>query len=190
MTLMSDGFSARDALRKRQGNGARYDAPDAPHDDLLLARRGTAYFARQLARLNDSDLAAPSLRAGWSRRHLITHAGYHARALARLIESVRTGVRQPVYTCDEARLAEIELGATLPARALRSLVHHAAIHLDVEWRDLQSSQWSEPLSLLDGTQITVRDTPFIRAREVWQCAIDLSNGARAADIPPTLNVNH
>ena len=52
------------ALRQRQGAGARYDAPNAPHDDLLLARRGAAYFARQLNRLDDTALDAPSLVQG------------------------------------------------------------------------------------------------------------------------------
>ncbi|MGB0411134.1 MAG: maleylpyruvate isomerase N-terminal domain-containing protein, partial [Pikeienuella sp.] len=83
MSLTAEETAAREALRARQGKGARYDAPNAPHDDLLLARRGAAYFARKLAELNDADLNAPSLRAGWSRRHLIAHTGYHARAFAR-----------------------------------------------------------------------------------------------------------
>ncbi|MCX7560583.1 maleylpyruvate isomerase N-terminal domain-containing protein [Sulfitobacter sp. F26204] len=186
MTLSPTEQSARDALRARQGKGARYDAPEAPHDDLLLARRGAAFFARKLGELRDDDLSAPSLRDGWTRRHLIAHAGYHARALARLVESARIGIEQAMYPSDAAGRTEIELGATLPDRALRSLVYHATIHLDVEWRDLKNDQWVTPIKLIDGTQISVRDTPRLRAREVWQCAVDLGNGARATHIPPEL----
>ncbi len=186
MSLSPAEQSARDALRARQGKGARYDAPEAPHADLLLARRGAAYFARKLGELQDADLSAPSLRDGWSRRHLIAHVGYHARALARLVESARTGVPQDMYTCEQARIEEIDLGATLPDRALRSLVYHATIHLDVEWRDLTDSQWETPLMLSDDAQIIARATPRLRAVEIWQCAIDLGNGGRATDIPAEL----
>jgi maleylpyruvate isomerase len=58
---------ARALLRERQGAGARYDSPIAPARDLLWARRGTAYFARKLNELSDSELDAPSRVAGWSR---------------------------------------------------------------------------------------------------------------------------
>ncbi|TNF19787.1 MAG: maleylpyruvate isomerase family mycothiol-dependent enzyme [Rhodobacteraceae bacterium] len=186
MSLTPGEEAARDALRARQGKGARYDAAAAPHADLLLARRGTAYFARKLRELSDDDLSAPSLRDGWSRRHLVAHAGYHARAMARLVEAVRTRAPQPAYPADKDRRDEIELGATLPARALRSLVYHATVHLDVEWRDLTDEGWDRALTLPDGTGITARDLPRLRAREVWHCAVDLGNGGRMSDIPPDL----
>ena len=53
---------------------------------LLTARRGTAFFARKLNELRDADLDAPSLLPGWTRRHVIAHVSYNARAIARLIE--------------------------------------------------------------------------------------------------------
>jgi len=186
MSLTPTDAAARDALRARQGKGARYDAPAAPHGDLLLARRGAAYFARKLSELSDSDLTAPSLRSGWSRRHLIAHVGYHARALALMVETVRTGAPTPPYPSGDGLRAGVDLGATLPARALRSLVHHAAIHLDVEWRDLTDTQWDTTLAGPEGTEITARDMPHLRAGEVWHCAVDLSNGGRLADMPREL----
>lgn len=189
MKLTSEEEAARDALRARQGKGARYDAETAPHEQLLLARRGAAYFARKLGELSDNELTAPSLRDGWTRRRLIAHVGYHARALARLVESARKGTPQAMYASDASRVAEIELGVTLPARALRSLVHHATIHLDVEWRDLTDSGWEIPLALPDGKQITTRDTPHLRACEVWQSAVDLGNGGQATAIPAELHAS-
>lgn len=183
MSLTQEELVARDALRARQGKGARYDAPAAPHGDLLLTRRGAAYFARKLGELTDDDLSAPSLRDGWTRRHLIADVGYRARAMALLMEAVRTGAPQPAYPSDAARQAEIDLGATLPARALRGLVFHATIHLDVEWRDLTDSGWDTTITLPDGTPITARDTPHLRAQEIWQSAVELGNGGRVADIP-------
>lgn len=184
--MTSADQAARDALRARQGAGARYDADAAPHDDLLLARRGTAYFARKLNELSDDDLRGASTRPGWTRRHLIAHVSYHARALARLAESARTGIVQPMYPSAKARDAEIDLGATLPARALRHLFEHAAKHLDVEWRDLPDAAWDAQVTLLDGTSVTARQTPRLRAAEVWQAAIDLDNGGRPSDVPEAL----
>ena len=133
--------AARAALRQRQGPGARYDSPNAPAKELTWARRGTAYFARVLAQLPDSELDRPSLLPGWSRRHVIAHVGYNARALTRLLTWARTGVETPMYASPEQRAAEIESGATLPARALRSLFSHSEVHLNVAWRDLPDEAW-------------------------------------------------
>ena len=38
---------------------------------LLIARRGTAYFAQRLAELSDDDFDGDTLLPGWSRRHLV-----------------------------------------------------------------------------------------------------------------------
>ncbi|WP_323771830.1 maleylpyruvate isomerase N-terminal domain-containing protein [Antarctobacter sp.] len=184
MSLTDD--AARAALRARQGAGARYDAPSAPAADLLLARRGTAYFARKLGELPDTALSEPSLRVARSRAEVIAEVGYHARALAVLVAGVRVGAEPNPVPSDEARLAEIALGATLPARALRSLVHHAAIHLDVEWRDLGEAHWDISVHLVNGAMTPIRATPRLRARLVWQAALDLGNGGRIVDVPMEL----
>jgi maleylpyruvate isomerase len=170
--------AAREALRARQGAGARYDAAAAPAKELAWARRGTAYFARKLRELRDDALTAPSLLPAWSRAHVIAHVGYNARALARLVEWARTGVEMPMYESAAARVAEIELGSTLPPRALRNLFDHAEVHLNVEWRDLTDEQWD---AVVGGTAI--RETPWMRAREIWIHAVDLDNGGSFLDMP-------
>jgi maleylpyruvate isomerase len=173
--------AAREALRARQGAGARYDAAAAPATELGWARRGTAFFARKLRELPDAALPGPSLLPGWTRAHVVAHVGYNARALARLVEWARTGVEMPMYESAEARLAEIELGSTLPPRALRNLFDHAEVHLNVEWRDLTDDQWG---AIVGGTAI--RDTPWLRAREIWIHAVDLDNGGSFLDFPADL----
>lgn len=180
---MSDQDAARAALREKQGAGARYDADAAPHADLLLARRGTAFFARKLNELGDDDLWGASARPGWTRRHLIAHVAYHARALAHVVEGVRTGAPVPMYPSAAARDGDIARGATLPARALRHLFDHAVKHLDVEWRDLPDAGWGASVTLIEGTTAPVCDLPQWRAGELWQGALDLANGARASDLP-------
>ncbi len=175
---------ARAALRERQGAGARYDAAEAPAEELGWARLGTAYFARLLNDLPDDALSAPSLVPGWTRRHVIAQVGYHARALTRLTEWAASGTPQAMYASDGARRTEVEEGSNLPTRALRGLFRHAAVHLDVEWRDLDGPAWDRPLSLPDGTPITARVTAWLRAREIWLRAVDLDAGGSFLDMPP------
>ncbi|MEP3114634.1 maleylpyruvate isomerase N-terminal domain-containing protein [Nisaea sp.] len=179
----------RAALRARLGSGARYDAPMAPAEDLILARRGTAYFARKLNELADSDLDAPSLASGWSRRHVVAYIGYHARALTRLADWGRTGVETPMHASTEERDAEIDLGATLPAQALRHLYTHSAVHLNVVWRDLEDAQWDAIVRTLDGSAIRLRELPLLRAREIWHSAFELGNGGAVWDLPPQLRTS-
>jgi maleylpyruvate isomerase len=177
---------ARAALRDRLGAGARWDAPEAPAETLGWARTGTAYFARLLNGISEADLEGPSLVPSWTRRHVVAQVGYQARALTRLTEWAASGVRTPMYASEHQRREEIEDGATLPDRALRGLVRHSAVHLDVEWRDLSGSAWDAVVALPDGIEITARDTPWIRAREIWLRSVDLNSGGSFLDFPPGL----
>jgi len=154
---------------------------------LLLMRRGQAYWARQLAELPDDQFDEPSLLPGWSRRHLVAHVGFNARAVARLVEWARTGVENPMYTSDTQRAEEIEFGATLPVEALRHLAAHAAVHLDVEWRDLPKEAWMHQVRTAQGRLVPASETVWIRTREVWIHAVDLRNGASVRDFPPELH---
>ncbi|WP_028850479.1 maleylpyruvate isomerase family mycothiol-dependent enzyme [Thermocrispum municipale] len=174
----SELTAARAALRERQGSGARYDSPAAPARELEWARRGTAYFARVLSQTSDAELRRPSALPGWSKAALVAHVGYNARALTRLCEWARTGVRNPMYSSPEARMAEIRRGESLPPRALRHLAHHAAIHLDVEWRDLDAAAWDASVVTAQGRTVPARETVWMRTREVWVHAADLGGSFR------------
>ncbi len=164
---------------------ARHDQVTDPAvaDALLIARRGTAYFARQLAALSDEDFAAPSLVPGWSRAHIAAHVGYNARALTRLVEWARTGIETPMYAGPAERNLEIEQGATLKPIALRHLVTHAAVHLTVEWRDLPADAWTRIVRTAQGRSVPVSETAWMRSREVWIHAVDLDNGGAFGDFP-------
>lgn len=152
-------------------------------DELLTARRGTAFWHRAVQALDDGELDAPSLLQGWTRRHLIAHVGYNARAIGRLVLWANTDEEHPMYASPQERAREIDLGATLPARALRHLNHHAAVSLDVEWRDTPEELWSYRVKTAQGRLVPLRETVWMRTREVWLHAVDLDNGARVSDIP-------
>ena len=110
---------------------------------------------------------------------MIAQTGYHARRSGLFIAALRAG-GQPDPSLDGAA-QDIALGATLPPRALRHLIDHASVHLNVEWRDLEDAQWA-----LAHRGTAVRDTPMIRARLLWQNALLLGAGGREKDVPDAL----
>lgn len=150
---------------------------------LLQARRGTAFFARKLTELSDLDLDGASLLPGWTRRHVVAHIGYNARAIARLVEWARTGVEAPMYESVAVRNHEIDHGATLSPIALRNLYDHSAAHLNVEWRGLPEDAWGHQVRTIQGREVPASETVWMRTREIWVHAVDLANGASFQDIP-------
>jgi maleylpyruvate isomerase len=165
--------------------GARTDNVTDPNlaSRLLTARRGQAYYSRKLNELSDVDLDEPSLLAGWTRRHVAAHVGLNARALTRLTEWAATGIETPMYDSPTQRTEEIEFASTLPPQALRNLSDHAAIHLNVEWRDLPEQAWSNEIRTAQGRIVPVSETVWMRTREVWIHAVDLGNGGTFAHFP-------
>ncbi|KUM42121.1 maleylpyruvate isomerase family mycothiol-dependent enzyme [Arthrobacter sp. EpRS71] len=164
---------------------ARHDQTTDPglQENLLQARRGTAFFARKLNELTDAQLDGDTLLPDWTRRHVIAHVGYNARAIARLIEWAATGIETPMYPSPEARNHEINFGATLSPIALRNLFDHSAVHLSVEWRDLPDANWTNEVRTAQGRTVPATETVWMRTREVWIHAVDLNNGATFNDIP-------
>lgn len=184
---MSDPLdAARVALRARQGAGARYDAANAPAADLALARGATAYFARLLNGIDDKALTAPA--GGATRAHVVAGVGLAARAQAEILASVRQGQaeggRLPLHAAADPDA--VILGATLPPGALRNLIFHSTVHLDVEWRDLPDAAWDGRVIDAVGAEIVIRDLPRARAVSLWAAALDLRAGARLADVPAEL----
>ncbi|MCA0042882.1 maleylpyruvate isomerase N-terminal domain-containing protein [Celeribacter litoreus] len=182
MSLTETDIAAQEALKARLGKGARFDAPNAPAEDLLLARRGTAFFARKLMELSDEALFEPSAITGLTRAHILARVCYEARYQALALEALDKGETLEI----PEELPSLELAATLPARALRSLFQHSEVHLNVCWRDLSEEKWDAEITLVDGTKTTPRALPMMRAKGIWQGALDLGCGARMADLPPSL----
>jgi maleylpyruvate isomerase len=181
---MSDALdAARQALRARQGKGARYDAPNAPARELDWARRGTAYFLRLLNDLSDQALDASSRIPGLSRRRLIAHAGYHARLLGEMIAWGRAGRTEPFPRAATVTAEELDFGEIQPPHALRYLFEHAAVHLNVEWRDMTDEDWDRVVEVGGGRSIALSETALERAHLLWAGAFALDAGGRSADLP-------
>ena len=170
---MSTKPTPLDALKARQGHGARYDAPGAPHDDLLEARRGMALFARQLGGLTDEALFDPSAIDGLSCARIVTSVSYAARRQAVLLDvlSGRSGA-------DDHPLPDPALAETLPPHAIRHLFHHCKTHLNISWRDLSDVDWDRMIA----GDIPVRALPRRFLGQVGLAAVDLGTGARVGDL--------
>lgn len=175
--------SAHEALKERQGSGARYDAPNAPAEDLLLARRGAAHFARKLNEITDEGLAQQSLIKGWTRGQLIADISYCAREIAIELQRIREGnsLEKAKWTPD------LNLAKSLPARALRHLYTHSSVHLNTEFRDLKKANWGHYVQLGENSLIPIKSLPYLRARAVWLGAIALNNGSFLKDVPELLS---
>ena len=174
------------AHRERQGKGARYDATSAPHEDLLLARRGTAFFARKMIELSDTDLYGPSAIPSQSRAHVVVHISFVARRQALMLEALCNADLRTIPEDQEQHFADLDLAATLPPRAIRHLFRHSEVHLNVCWRDLTDTQWDMPLSQSDSSRVTPRQLPRLRAVQIWHAAVSLMNGANERELPASL----
>lgn len=178
--------AALEALRERQGEGARYDSPAAPARQLLWARRGAAYFARKLNELDDKDLEDAFLAPDFARRLIVSRICYQARAFARIAEAAREGRTRERLGDPGQPLDSVTLGATLPAHALRYLFSHSQAHLNVEWRDLPDAAWDRQVEALDGRRMTPRQSVGERAISIWRHVVYLGNGGCMRDWPPDL----
>ncbi|MBB5633061.1 maleylpyruvate isomerase [Cryobacterium mesophilum] len=156
---------------------------------IELEREGAAYYDRTLDALRDDELDAPSILPGWSRRHVVSHVAFNAQALRRLVNWAATGIESRMYESTEARDAQIEDGARLPASELRALHRRSAAELDASWRDLADPAWHAQVRMTDGPLIPATSTIWLRTREVWLHAVDLDSGASYDDFPAGL-VDH
>jgi maleylpyruvate isomerase len=159
-----------------------------PTDDLLLAFRGTAAVLRRVAALTAGGLDDPADREGdKARRRTIASLGYSARAFADFAAALRLGQPVALQALTEERREQVALGVSLPARALRHLAEHSAVHLRVEWRDLPADRWEHGVAQPDGVLVTPHDTLRQRIQEVWVASVAL--GGRRKDVPRAIVVD-
>ena len=164
----------------------------APHDPfelsarrltLDLARRGTEFFGCDLQGLTDDELDGDSLLPGWTRRQVVAHVASNARAIGRLAQWADTGAETVMYASMEARNAEIVAGSVLSSDALRESWAVSAADLDRRWLALADDRWVVPVRNGQGAMVPLRDTVWMRTRELWIHAVDLNHGAGFRDLP-------
>jgi len=157
-----------------------------PEDSREWMTTGTAAFLDVVDRLSDHDLDAATSLPGWSRRHIVAHVHFNARALGRLTSWAATGTEQRMYPSPEQRTAEIENGALLPAGELRRLVRDSAAALATALDALSAEAWRATVVTAQGRSVAATEIPWMRVREVAVHAIDLDAGVGFADLPSEL----
>ncbi|MEQ4722505.1 maleylpyruvate isomerase family mycothiol-dependent enzyme [Nonomuraea sp. B19D2] len=153
---------------------------------LEWVAEGTRLFDDRLAALSDTEMDMASALPGWSRRHVVAHVAHNARALVRLLRWARTGEETPMYASRQARDAEIAEGARLEAPALRALYAASRDELAEADHLLPTECWSAWVRTVQGRMVRAEEIRWMRTREVWIHAVDLSNGASFADFPADL----
>lgn len=84
--------------------------------DLKRLQRETDMLLANVASFTDEEIGRPSQCAGWTRGHVITHLARSAESLTRLLDNALTGGNEPMYASVEQRNADIEAGASRPAK--------------------------------------------------------------------------
>lgn len=150
-----------------------------PTAHLLALRASTADLVQGLAELqwSDADVAAPSLCAGWTRGHVLTHIARNAEGIADTIAgALRDEIVERYPGGWDARNAAIDDGARRPYAALVADVRDTAERLDrVLGAVGEADAWGKPTAE-DGTP---EGWVYRRWREVEVHRVDL-----AADYSP------
>jgi maleylpyruvate isomerase len=147
---------------------------------------GHRFFLAGLAQVSDDELLAPTALPGWTGRHILSHVGHNARAVGRLAYWAATGVPTPMYPGAAARAAEIALGARWVGPRLRSFVEVEQEALAAALEKLDAEQWATEVVTAQGRHVTAAALPWLRTRELWVHANDLSDAADFSDFPPPL----
>lgn len=133
--------------------------------------------------LSEAEVTAPSLLAGWTRGHLLTHLSRNADALVNLLLWARTGIETPMYASMLLRDSDIEAGAPRPlAEQLDDLRTSADRWLALA-RNAPAESWQAHIRTRQGREITADEILWMRTREVEMHHVDLAVGYRPADWP-------
>lgn len=163
--------------------GGEPDVAPSLAEALAWAADGQAHLRGLMTRMGDDAFTAPSLLAGWTRAHVLTHIARNADAMINLLTWARTGTETPAYPGAAARDADIAAGAARTPDEIRADVVATSDRLADVVRRLPEAAWSAPVRNAQGGAITAAAVPWMRAREVWIHAVDLDVGASFKDLP-------
>jgi maleylpyruvate isomerase len=156
-----------------------------PRPDLELnwMHGGFQYLVGGLSKLDDVTLGEASALPGWTRKHVMSHLGFNARAVARLVHWARTGQVTPMYPNPTARAREIEEGARWTAQRLRAFISSEQTSLADALDALDDRDWAAAVITGQGRSVAATELPWMRTRELWIHAVDLNAGGDFVDLP-------
>src|SRR5580658_9625639 len=138
-----------------------------------------------LAALSQPGLqnSRPSLCAGWTAGHILTHLARNADGLRRSAAGARGGELVPMYDSVAARNRDIEAGAGRPLAQLVADITGSAAALREEWAMLGDADWAREMPHHRRGLVPVQASPMMRLNEVLIHNVDLDWAYRATDCP-------
>jgi maleylpyruvate isomerase len=155
-------------------------APDVA-EQIEYVRDATRRLLADLDGLADSDVRRPSLCAGWTAGHVLTHLARSGDALRRSVEGARRGEAVAPYVSMMARSEAIEAGAKRTAAELSADVASSAQALDEAWASLDAAAWDGEMPHHRLGRRPITDTVTLRWTEVEVHRVDLAGTYGPAD---------
>ncbi|GAA1885027.1 maleylpyruvate isomerase family mycothiol-dependent enzyme [Streptantibioticus ferralitis] len=156
--------------------------PD-PVSDAAAVREATQQLVEAVSALDPPAVAEPSLLAGWSRGHVLTHLARNADAMVNLLTWARTGEETPMYVSDEAREKDIENGASRPLPDQLDDLRQSAERFTQAVDAMPPQAWAAQVRTRHGGVVPAAELPAKRLAEIHLHHVDLGIGRSCADLP-------
>ena len=131
--------------------------------------------------LSDDDARRPSLLPDWSVGHVLSHLARNGVGTVRMLDAANRGGVVEMYEGGmESRAADIEAGASRPAKELVADVRSTLYRLEQQWASMSAEGWAgQGLSVFG--LVPIAEVPWRRWREVEVHHADLGLGFTSAD---------
>ncbi|MGH9080337.1 MAG: maleylpyruvate isomerase N-terminal domain-containing protein, partial [Acidimicrobiales bacterium] len=180
----TDGANDQDQVQARGPDLAPSGDSDIPVAGLGRVADATGRFLGALGDLSDDAMARPSLLAGWTVGHVLTHVARNADSHVRRAEAAMQGQVVDQYLGGlDGRAAEIEAGATRGAGAIHQDLTISCATLAAVWGRVPSDVWSRVTRDVGGRQRPLSDLPGRRWQEHEVHLVDLDIGVTYRDWP-------
>jgi maleylpyruvate isomerase len=149
---------------------------------IELVDLGTGRLLAEIGRPGLRE-SGPTLCAGWTVGHVLTHLARNADGLARSAEGAHRGEAVPMYDSAEARSRDIEAGAGRPMPELIADVTRSATRLRDAWAAMTEAGWARSMPHHLAGELPLHASPVMRLYEVLIHHVDLTWRYGPADWP-------
>jgi maleylpyruvate isomerase len=136
----------------------------------------TQRLTSTVIRLSADDVRQPSLLPGWSRGHVLTHLARSADAMRNLLAWAWTGAQTPAYASEQARDADIALGADRSVAELLADLVDSGVAFRSWALALPDRAWRVPVRVLADPEFPAAQLLIRRLVEVELHHTDLGAG--------------
>ena len=153
------------------GKGRGASRPDGWIAGCVAAQ---ARLAALIEGLGDEDARRPSLLAGWTVGHVLTHLARNADSHRGMVEGAQAGEVRPQYPGGRAeRERSIQAGAGRLAEELVADVRESNRRLEAAWAETSEEAWATGVGNRRRGSTSIADNAWQRWREVELHLIDL-----------------